>query len=348
MMLSFDSGFLSGISYLDKLYPSGVNKPGVYGIIGPTGVGKSVLSGMVGLDTVFHRYSFGEELGKVKPWVYFDLHNGMPLFRDRIYGHAKELRKAILDKLTDFRTRALFREQIPTDKEFCAHNDLFLGSNFYCFADRPDLAMFGISRELVSVRRDLGQKSLWAGSLGGIVIDGASHLWYAMESSVPYSEYDFLKVHLPMFLRKLSDLYACPVWITHQVTGEACDRDSIDLLHHRDARGCKDFAESFDACFVLGNPNPDPDNSVFTIRCTQGVSFAEQKKMCLLKFRDGGHSIEEVEAQVADAKTRMWKRKPSQGAVLSNYEHTLLDNEIRELELKSGGEAESSSRACER
>lgn len=346
-MLSLDSDFQSGISFLDKLYPKGVNRPGVYGIIAPTGVGKSVLSGMIVLDTILHRYSYGKDVSDVRPWVHFDLHNGDGLYKERMAGRAKEWRQAILENMNVMRKSAVFREYVHTEAEFYADFTRFLGPQIFSYTDVFGKTMTEIFADLALCSYTLKQETLESRHLGGIIIDGAPNVWYAILPTVSYSEYDFLKVHLPRFLRVLSCLYKCPVWVTHQVTGEACDKDAIDLLHHRDARSCKDFAESFDACFVLGNHNPDPENSVFTIRCTHGVSFAEQKKMCLLKFRDGGHSIEEVEAQVADAKTRMWKPKSSPKALMADDDQLLLDNEIRELELELREEDARHARASD-
>lgn len=56
--------------------------------------------------------------------------------------------------------------------------------------------------------------------------------------------------------KELSSLFSCPVWLVHQLSGNANAALKIGAqLHHTDAAESKSFAENLDFAFVVGNLN---------------------------------------------------------------------------------------------
>jgi hypothetical protein len=64
----------------------------------------------------------------------------------------------------------------------------------------------------------------------------------------------------------IADVFNCPVWLMHQLTGDANSRSVAARMHHTDAAECKSFAENLDFAFVLGVPNAD---NMCTLACTK-------------------------------------------------------------------------------
>lgn len=65
---------------------------------------------------------------------------------------------------------------------------------------------------------------------------------------------------------KLARQFDCPVWLVHQMSGEAAARSSAAKLDHTDAAESAGFAENLDFAFVTGKPNTD---SRASFRCTK-------------------------------------------------------------------------------
>jgi hypothetical protein len=57
-------------------------------------------------------------------------------------------------------------------------------------------------------------------------------------------------------LRLIAQPFDTPVWIMHQLSGEANKRTSATKQHHADAAGSRSFAENLWFCFELGIPDP--------------------------------------------------------------------------------------------
>lgn len=56
---------------------------------------------------------------------------------------------------------------------------------------------------------------------------------------------------------RIADAFNCPVWIMHQLSGDANSRGEGARMHHTDAAECKAFAENMDFAFVLGSQSHD-------------------------------------------------------------------------------------------
>jgi RecA/RadA recombinase len=83
--------------------------------------------------------------------------------------------------------------------------------------------------------------------------------------------------------KKIADSFNCPVWLMHQLSGDANSRGEGARMHHTDAAECKAFAENLDFAFVLGAQSAD---GMCTMSNTKHRR-APQKKETVVKI-DGG------------------------------------------------------------
>lgn len=81
--------------------------------------------------------------------------------------------------------------------------------------------------------------------------------------------------------RQIGDPFKTPVWIMHQLTGEANKRTHATQQHHADAAGSKSFAENLWFCFQLGTR--DAATGVFQLTVTK-ARRTDLRKSPLLKF----------------------------------------------------------------
>jgi hypothetical protein len=67
--------------------------------------------------------------------------------------------------------------------------------------------------------------------------------------------------------RELAVNFKCPVWVFHQLTGEANKRTSGTQQHYTDAAESKSFAENLVFCFALGTK--DESNDTLLLTCSK-------------------------------------------------------------------------------
>ena len=64
----------------------------------------------------------------------------------------------------------------------------------------------------------------------------------------------------------IGDQFDCPIWLMHQLSGEANARGEGAKMHHTDSGEAKNFGENLHFALVLGNPNRD---NLCTLACTK-------------------------------------------------------------------------------
>ena len=57
--------------------------------------------------------------------------------------------------------------------------------------------------------------------------------------------------------------YSCPVWLVHQLSGDANKRPPWSNWHYTDSAECRSFAENLDFCFVVGTMTSDGKARLF-------------------------------------------------------------------------------------
>ncbi len=307
----------TNVRFVDRLLGGGTKPEGVYGILSPTGVGKSTLACMIAANGATGGSIFRQESSESLPCVLFDLHNGRSLSEQRIISHVgricreqvwyesqellpyEEERKGELSIQNGSLLNSCERAKLARD---VLNGQLYLYSN----CDEALNLSDGATPNWISL--ELTRAAQQSGGLGGIVIDGARQVWYASQGKVDCLECEFLEQLVAQFCRRLAKRFQCPVWISHQIRYAQGYAPPTTQLTHRDAADCKSFANGMDACLVMGTPS-DPDN-VFSIRCTKGDPKVVSRERILLKYDDVFSSIVEAKDFVEDRKNRTWKKVP--------------------------------------
>jgi RecA/RadA recombinase len=336
----------TGVDFVDEVLGGGTKRSGVYGVIGPTGVGKSTLAAMLAVRGALraHNTTGNEKFDLVhrrkRPWILLDLR-----------GDSANTRRLVISYAANVDQSAFFQTDKPVDspaqnenvksakglKPSLNENDreasfqrtvTILNGNIYALSacktcDTPSPA--GILHYLLSFSDSVKR------GIGGIVIDDVRLSWYAHSQKFPKdtNERRFYLDFVNDFCRALSIKFRCPVWVTHQMSGNACSRRPADQLTHRDAADCKNFADQLDACLVMGTPSED--EHVFSLRCTKGDTRAISKEPVLLKHDSHSAGLVPADNFVRDTRNRTWTRMAQTKEILSFADQEHLDNLIEDL-----------------
>jgi RecA/RadA recombinase len=329
------------VPFLDKLLGGGTAPTGVYGILGPTGVGKTHLASMIASNGATSGSVLQNACLGSLPWVLFDIETQQALTQQRILSHsAKVKRENVWTGHTEIQAyEQERRSELPetqgrstSELERLTHVRHVMGRQLrlicqdnlfergpdgmeYYFTDFPTW----IAKCITNISSDT--------PLGGIVIDGVSNVWIHSQESSSMTEREFIQDFVDNFCRELSFNEQCPVWVTHQVNGTACDASPVTPLSHREAARCKTFARSLDACFVLGNPSED---TVFAIQCTRSKSGSAKLDRLLLTHDEDFATIVETDDYVEDKRNQTWKPRPKGISLLDQAELKNLDEMLKQ------------------
>jgi hypothetical protein len=334
------------VPFLDKLLGGGTATEGVYGILGPTGIGKTHLATMVACDGATCGSVFQETYGKPRPWLLFDLESPEDMSKMRILSHCAKVRRDNvfvgnvteqpyeLERKTEFMK---WTESIKTEQYRLNYTKHTLDKNFKFFnADRLRKVLSGDSGfprfpfdlvEAISLCTKNIQNSFQE-QPGGIVIDGVKNIWPYVEDLLPLDEREFIKYFVRVFCRGLAEQYHCPVWVTHQVNGTACAASSLALLSHSNAACCKSFADSLDSCFVLGNFT---ERNHFAIQCTKGNPDRAMLDQLVLTHDEDFSSITEVTNAQKNRRRGDWDVPHTNASTTNTHEVQFIDQLIADL-----------------
>jgi RecA/RadA recombinase len=295
------------VPFLDKLLGGGTAPQGVYGILGPTGIGKTHLASMIASNGATSGSVFQETSGQTRPWVLFDLESHLSMTQTRILSHCAKVRrenifaaKAIEQPYEKQRRSELteWAGTLKTEKSRLETTERALKDKLlYCNGDKlrqlnSDINKSpGYSMDVTKIiSLCISSKIRSKQKPGGIVIDGVNNAWNLAYNTTTLDERRFILDFVGTFCRGLAEEYRCPVWVTHQVNPIACDASPLARLTHSNAARCKGFADSLDACFVLGRFT---EESHFAIQCTKGnPDRASLDQLVLTHDRDFASIIE--------------------------------------------------------
>jgi len=334
------------VPFLDKLLGGGTAPSGVYGVLGPTGIGKTHLASMIASNGATHGSIFDDACRhSTLPWVLFDIETGRADTQQRILSHCAKMKRenvgtghieiqsyeqARLSEFPEMRGRFMSERERERDTHarkvmsnrlrlICQH-DLFQENEEYgleCkFTDFP--------KWIAECIDEFGSGTL----LGGIVIDGVSNVWNYSQESSSMSEREFIRDFVDNFCRELSFAEQCPVWVTHQVNGTACNASPLAPLSHQDAARCKTFASSLDACFVLGSPSED---TVFAIQCTKRQSDSAKLDRLPLTFDEDFATIVEAKDYIEGKHRQTFKQRPQGNSLLDQDELENLNEMLEQI-----------------
>lgn len=334
------------VPFLDTLLGGGTATQGVYGILGPTGIGKTHLATMVACDGATSGSIFRKNPGQTRPWLLFDLESPGDMIATRVLSHCAKVRRenivaanAIEQPYEQRRRSELINwsETLITEKSRLEHTKHRLHGKLLTYnADRLRQLNSG-DNESSSSYFDVAEAVLRCISIlkgqcnqepGGIVIDGVDNVWTLAQEVTPLDEREFILHFVSVFCRDLSERYRCPVWVTHQVNGTACAASPIAILSHSSAARCRRFADSLDACFVLGTATV---RNYFTIQCTKGNPDRAILRQVVLTHDQDFSSITEVKNVRKNRRHGDWDVPPTNAALSNNEELLFIDRLIAKL-----------------
>ena len=315
--------------FLDRVVGDGLNNQGVYGILGPTGVGKTHLAMMITVNSATMGDPFSEPMPSSKRWVLFDVESPGQTSWIRAMSHAAKikrdsfttgLRDNIVGRPTWYENE---RDDIPTvncekvsertrSDVVAQHlNSVFcLCSRDHLIAETEKYHNSAASGGFDDTRSSINLTS-WIdkllcgnskdGQLGGIVIDSVSHLCQLAESSK--KQKSWLEQFVGVECRKWSKQFRCPVWVVNQLSGEACSYSTTTVQLPRDSARHKDFINDVDACLVLGTRCPNSDVfSIYSCRPREDKTLIPVP----VEFDPNFATIVEARGLKRDRETQLW------------------------------------------
>lgn len=328
----------TNVRFVDRLLGGGTKPAGVYGILSPTGVGKSTLACMIAVDTATGGNVFDDAASRPDGiWIWLDFHNQQWLSQQRALSHAARISH-----------EQVWQENLNIEEYETAYMKMLphIGGKIVPATERKRRAIECINRQLLLISdgpnhlhaQELATPARIKGYLhlqskirpvAGIVIDGASHVWYESLCATNLSEREFLQRFVEQDCRMMAKHFQCPVWVTHQIRGAASGVPPTTALSHRDAAGCKTFTNSMDACLVMGTAS-DPDG-VFSIRCTKGDRKIVSRKRILLKHDDVFSTIVEAKDYVEDRHNKTWKKTPGSQPLLNESDKNHIEDLLKKV-----------------
>lgn len=269
----------TGIVWLDENLNGGHVAGEMYGLLGGFSSGKTtfgvqlmVEAGNVEADR------FNQHGGQLRYSYAFHYEAGIEEYRNRILSYAAKIDRDKLDRWghaaisttghLDTYERELFKDQIaaaglgcvPGERERWAEAMLSLRRNLRLFdmsgpVDRPKQGSGGIQEIVRTLEREKREGRMPC----CVVIDyvGLCVRRFVLENNLD----DFMNFRLITdfgisCLRQIAVPFQTPVWILHQISGEANKRTWASTIHLADSAGSKSFAENLHYCFQLGMRHP--------------------------------------------------------------------------------------------
>lgn len=281
--LAAESDGVTGIDYLDRCLSTSEPPGRLYGLLGPIGIGKSTMGAMIaveGAKKCLASHAPGEQ---PMAWVYFNFDGKIGDVENRLVSHGARISRNEPNRnwlLQDLSCGGAYRTyEIERAAELPRINGALLGererlNDFQTRLWRRHLLCVGMTDAIspqgpppgLIVAESLGYTSL-SHSIAGVVIDyvGRAVKDYVGEefSRIP----DEIRQFIRDCRREVAHRWDCPVWLIHQLNGEANEKRPGDVQHHRDAADCRRFGDDLDACFVLGQR--DPTAGALILQCTK-------------------------------------------------------------------------------
>ena len=328
----------TNVRFVDRLLGGGTKPVGVYGILSPTGVGKSMLACMIATDSSTGGSVFDDTTSRPTGlWVWFDFHNQGPPCRERLVSHAARIsRDQVWQQdlsVEDYESSYIkmlpqVDGQVMPAAERMRRATECINRQLLLVADEPDRCH---AHELATPT-GIADYLFWLSQtrpIEGIVIDGVPNVWNRAADATNLSEREFLQQFVERDCRTMAKQFQCPVWVTHQISGAASSAPPTASLSHRDAARCKTFADSLDACLVMGTQS-DPD-SIFSIQCTKGDRNLVSRERILLKHDDVLSSIVEAKDYVEDRRNKTWKKVAGSQPLLDESEKNHIEDLLKQI-----------------
>ena len=330
----------TGIGFLDEMLGGGTKPAGVYGILSPTGVGKSVLATMIACNGA----AGGSIMSPQRPvrgrWFLIDLHNDNAVVQrcisywSRIAWDHTDRRSENHEAPCHERERAeMMSESKRLELGFArvfANLRLIRYHQVHMGTQLIDCPEWGLPRDECEI--------------GGIVVDGASHLWFHEQDTSDLYYNQYLEELVSVRLRKLAEYLNAPVWVTHHIAGHRSDARPTEILTHRDAADCKTFADSMDACVVIGTRSGNCTGDVFSIQCTKRHSIGGTQDRMLIEHDSRYAGLVPAVGWTEHRRKGVWVRVNERKPLLSASNQRLIETWMEEAQTESARDVDFQKR----
>jgi hypothetical protein len=303
------------VPIIDRLLPSGIRKKGLYGIVGPSGVGKSTLALMIASDGVtcgtrgaqfdsISEFKFG------KKWCFFS-HQDTDK-RLRLLSYAAQIPRLDIENRVwqhpdSVRSVAgLTQPQVMSRKKKI---EQIMNDNLYTNRDSGDVHVnpFEIEKRCLEIQNRFGR-------VDGVVIDGLLDCCSYLEDSMSTTKasacrYSDFCTELMEYFRNIAEIFSCPVWITCQMSGSASSQKPAYPFSHKHAARFSAFGEYVDGCLVMGVPSDQ--SFVFSIKCTKAQCGLLNPNQILARHDPTCTGVIEANNYVEDRYRKNWVLKNS-------------------------------------
>lgn len=296
--------FPTNVEFIDRFLRGGHAPCEVYGVLGAFASGKTSLAVQIVAQCALGQQQYADDLNKEavnkdevhypKECYIFPYEATGDEVRMRMWSSVCTIKHEALedfqwdklstsDKLKDYeleyydnRKKAGMKDKILGERERLEHMLPLLRRNIWVIdmtgtADNNTKRGTGYVKEIRQIiEADLHRKEQKSGrkhEVGVIVIDyaGLAARRYMTEHDISDDE---LRHYISRFgyecKRELAVPLNCPVWVFHQLTGEANKRTSAVQQHYTDAAESKSFAENLAFCFALGTKDEEHNTLLFS------------------------------------------------------------------------------------
>jgi hypothetical protein len=315
----------TGIPFLDAAMDGGHADGEAYGLLGPTGVGKTTLGVGICVEGAAQDRRQAEADGcDPRHWYFVTYETSAERARLKMWGYAAQLP---WDSLKNFRCEDLSTDANRKPYEMRRfRSEMQAGRDPGCETARlrracADLAvnvhlvdLSGSGKErgrgtgLVEEIRGilLRERDGKGRAIGGVVIDYAG-LAVARHISANGLKVDQVTRHylksFPYDCRRLiAEFFHCPVWILHQSNTEANRRGPTSAPHHSFVSEAGLFAENLDYCFCLGTK--DLRTSMCLLTCSKTRWSGSRPEPVILHIDGAFSRMVETTEYVVDTHAR--------------------------------------------
>lgn len=293
----------TNISFLDSFLGGGCAGQEVYGLLGPFASCKTLLGVQIcseGAREQARMLAEGKTGGKRGIWMHFSYEAPLdPELRVRFVSYLGKIKKDRIEHCTDWRTLSTSENLQPYELRMY-RDKLHVGAT-KCLGEQARkrnaeklvnahiriMDMTGSDRqhpnrgggyvgEIVALIGAVLRQEKNA-YIAGVVVDYAGLMVERYLSSQPGAKMDIQQYRhaltkLPLHLRnKVAMPHRCPVWLLHQLSGEANKLPPGVLPHHTNSAESKSFAENLSFSFSVGNKDQND-------RCLFGATKTRRAK----------------------------------------------------------------------
>jgi len=264
----------TGISFIDSLLDGGVKNGDVNIILGPTGVAKTLLGVQLATEYAKRQYAIENNNGKGKLSLIFSYEDDLQSIRIRIMSCAARIHRYRLETLFNLDQLSTTGNLQPYESQFYDQQGIYDQKLRLGEKERYSAAAVWVN-EFMRVVDFSGSTVTSVGGSGGIpeiagtidmicdmcnrqvglvIIDWAGmsvRRYLRLEGRI-----DRLSIELIDYVdnvsKQIANKYNCPVWVLHQLRGQANKKPPTVVLDHTDAEWCSSFAVNATNALVLG------------------------------------------------------------------------------------------------